>query len=229
MPRGKMRGAATAVALVGALLGVVLVASPSYASVYPLSVGGTRNCTGAGSLVLRSNVSRTEGLRASTTPVGSPVGGWTRTMDYNLSSPDAAGSFTLAVTSPNANARWSLSVVRSGSVFGLPDAEAQCTLGSISGTVIQTRSGGTKTCPSGQTVLVRSSSFKPVGHFWTKSGSSTQYHVRQPGGPALMFQTTDTGANSITGWWVRAYNDGLFSETIIVDVSVTCSAVEGIH
>lgn len=205
---------------------VVVGLSPAVAAAapFPRTKSGTLNCTGAGSLVLSSSITPFDGLKGTTTPVGSPVGGWGRTLGRGAFNPDA--DLTVALVSKNANANWTLGTVANPASLGLPNPHASCTLSSITGTVIKTVTGGGKTCPTGQTVVIQSSGYTNEGHLWKRSGTTSEFKVKHFGGPTLKFFTTDTGARVLTSFTVRAYAPGN-PENPIPSAFLECSADAG--
>ena len=224
MRRLFMVSAMCAVLVLGLMPGAALAAAS-----YPTSASGTTNCTGSGSVVLQAGVGRPEGLRVSNHPVGTPVGGWSRTVAPFNANPVVYNTY-FNMVSKNANAQWAMSTYVSPSEadVGLYYRGTACTQSAVSGTVIATKSGGAKTCPTGQTVLIVSSGFTPLGHFWTRVGSSTSYHAKQTGVAFLWFLFTDTGANKIGSWTIRAYAGRGTPETPLPEATVTCSAGESI-
>lgn len=217
-----------ATSLVASALTIALVGSiPAAAAPYPTVRSGTKNCgANLGSIVLISSVEKYDGVRATTTPVGSPVGGWSRTLKPFLSAPDV--DYEIALVSKNANANWSMASVSSPAALGLPNARAACTLQSVSGTVLKSVTPGSKTCPSGQTVIIRSSGYTPAGHFWKRSGATTTFGVRHSGGPGLVFYATDTGARSITAATVKSFELPGYGhpDNALPSATLTCSSSE---
>jgi hypothetical protein len=194
-------------------------------SEYPTSKSGTSDCSGVGSIALETRYATGDGLRASTHPIGTPVGGWSRTKQ------PYGGTFPfsfISLVSKNNVANWALTSYVTDPSYGLNGPHAACTLKAVSGTVIATRSGPAKTCPTGQTVLIVSSGYTPQGHFWTRVGSSTMYRTKQTGTSLLWFFLTDTGSNRIGQWTIRAYAGSANPENPLPGASVTCSAAEGI-
>lgn len=208
-------------------LGLTIVpAWEASASPFPSVVSGTTNCTGAGTLVLRTNFSRSDGLFADSYPAGSPVGGWSRTVKPVFSSPEFNVDWDFV--SPTVNARWDLSTVVDPPGFGIAGPLGRCTHTALSGTALQTVSLGSKTCPAGQTVLIATGNYGEAGHSWKVSGSTSTNHAFHPGAPSLNIQITDTGAGSVnsvvvTGYAVPGYHYYGFTEHIF-----ECSASEGV-
>jgi hypothetical protein len=210
---------------------VLLTVGPAMASAsstYPSVASGTKDCTNKGSIILRTDFIRFEGVRMSTAPVGSPVGGWVRTVRPLLT--DLESEVSWAAVSPAIRARWAMVTVRNASQSprGLLGSTAVCTFDYVTGRVIASRTGGAKTCPSGQTVIITSAGFKPLAHLWTPGQTYDVLRVAHPGGPMLGFEFTDTGVQSIRSYRVNAYHVDHYSdgEKPLASVGLECSGQE---
>ncbi len=147
--RGLRTRAAVIVASLAAVMVGVAAAEEAAAAVYPLSRSGTKDCRNWGNVMVRAEFSRIEGARFATGPVGSPAS-WRRTAAGTGTDLETIVSW--ATKPPHTYARWSIATDRAyaRAPIGLASGDASCTFDYVGGTVLERRTGGTKTCPSGQ-------------------------------------------------------------------------------
>ncbi len=222
--RGLRTRAAVIVASLAAVMVGVAAAEEAAAAVYPLSRSGTKDCRNWGNVMVRAEFSRIEGARFATGPVGSPAS-WRRTAAGTGTDLETIVSW--ATKSPHTYARWSIVTDRAyaRAPIGLASGGASCTFDYVGGTVLESRTGGTKTCPSGQHVIIVADAFKPVSHFWTPAGQYDVLRVAHGGGGSLNTSFTDTGSRSISSWRVNAYHQAGYTDggKRFETVFLTCS------